>query len=217
VIKLAIVDDDQRLVKTLKSELLEFDEIESVITSHSGLSFAKELEQMGLGKRPEVIVMDISMGTPDEGIRATRLIKSRFPEIEIVMFSVSDEDARIFEAFKAGAMGYLLKNETPAFILKTIIDVKNGGAQMSPGIARKAIRHFAPEQIRLANPEESGIEELSLREREVLELVAKGKTYQEVAENLFVATNTVKKHMMNIFEKLQVNNKVQAIKKTHGL
>src|SRR5690349_3753425 len=105
-LRVAIIDDEPRLAKSLKSDLLEFQEIDSVLTSNSGIKFARELEDMQLGKRPEVIIMDISMGTPDEGIRATRQIKSRFPEIDIIMFTVSDEDERVFEAFKAGAMGY---------------------------------------------------------------------------------------------------------------
>src|SRR5882724_9417799 len=109
-IKMAIVDDEIRLAKSLKSDLLEFEEIESVITSNSGLKFVKDLEQMHLGKRPEIIIMDISMGSPDEGIQATRLIKDKFPSIDIIIFTISDEDEKVFEAFKAGAMGYLLKN-----------------------------------------------------------------------------------------------------------
>jgi len=88
--------------------------------------------------------MDISMGSPDEGIQATRLIKDKFPSIDIIIFTISDEDEKVFEAFKAGAMGYLLKNEPPSFILKTILDVKNGDAQMSPAIARKTIRFLVP-------------------------------------------------------------------------
>src|ERR1044071_2770970 len=104
-IRIAIVDDNVRLAKNLKSDLLEFKEIESVITAHSGIGFASDLQQMTPDKRPHVIVMDISMETPDEGIQATRLIKKQFPEIEIIMFTVSDEDDLIFEAFKAGALG----------------------------------------------------------------------------------------------------------------
>src|ERR1700733_7934438 len=138
-IKIAIVDDDVQLCKVLKSDLLEFNDVDSVITHHSGLAFARELEQFSISKRPEIIIMDISMGLPDEGILATRMIKNKFPEIGIVMFTISDEDDRIFEAFKAGAMGYLLKSEPAEFIVKTILDVNNGGAQMSPSIARKTI------------------------------------------------------------------------------
>lgn len=216
MIRIAIVDDDHRLAKDLKSELLEFAEIESVVTSTSGLGFARDLEAMPPGKRPEVIIMDVSMDLPDEGIRATRQIKSRFPDIEIIMFTISDEDERIFESFKAGAIGYLLKNEAPAFILKTIIDVRQGGAQMSPAIARKTIRFLAPlgPTVAAAPPE---TESLTVRELEILGKVSKGFTYDQIGEELFISSNTVKKHMMNIFGKLQVKNKIDALRKAEGL
>jgi DNA-binding NarL/FixJ family response regulator len=213
-LKIAIVDDDARLAKSLKSDLLNFAEIDSVITSTSGIKFAKELAQMSEAKIPEVIVMDISMGLADEGIQATRMIKQQFPHIDIIMFTISDEDERIFEAFKAGAMGYLLKNEPPAFILKTILDVKAGGAQMSPTIARKAIGFLMPATAD-KNKEQSTEEDkqLTVREIEILEKVAKGSSYQQIADQLFISVHTVKKHIAHIFEKLHVTNKVEAIRK----
>jgi DNA-binding NarL/FixJ family response regulator len=217
-IKLAIVDDDVRLSKNLKSDLLEFKEVESIITSTSGIKFAKELEQMHLGKRPECIIMDISMGSPDEGVIATRLIKSQFPDIHVIMFTIASEDDLIFEAFRAGAMGYLLKNEPPTFILKTIIDVMNGGAQMSPAIARRAVHFFLPQstsKLQAHSAQEMG--KLSVRELEILEQVAKGLTYKQIAEDFSLSLNTVKKHMGNIFEKLQARNKVEALRKAEGL
>jgi DNA-binding NarL/FixJ family response regulator len=217
-IKLAIVDDDVRLSKNLKSDLLEFEEVESVITSTSGLKFAKDLEQMSLGKRPDCIIMDISMGSPDEGVIATRIIKSQFPAINVVMFTIVSEDDLIFEAFKAGAMGYLLKNEPPAFILKTIIDVQNGGAQMSPIIARKAINFFMPAAPLKINAQSiHDLEKLSVRELEILEQVAKGLTYKQIAADFSLSLNTVKKHMENIFGKLQAKNKIEALKKAEGV
>ena len=216
MIKLAIVDDDVRIAKFLKSELLEFAEIESVITSNSGLDFVKALEAMIPSKRPEVIIMDISMRLPDEGIRATRQIKTRYPDIEIVMFTISDEDERIFEAFQAGAMGYLLKSEKPAFILKTILDVKSGGSQMSPAIARKAIRLLTPQHPakHVEAPERADV--LTQRELEILEKVSKGLTYDQIGEVLAISGHTVKKHMTHIFGKLQVKNKIEALRRAEG-
>lgn len=216
-IRLAIVDDDVQLSKSLRNDLLEFDEIKSVITSSSGLGFVKELGALPVDQRPEVIIMDISMSQPDEGIRATRQIKDRFPEIEIVMFTISDEDERIFEAFKSGAMGYLLKNEPPSFILKTILDVRLGGAQMSPSIARKAIRYFTQQSKNDGYFGGVHDDALSDRENEILQYVAKGMTYQQIGEVLFISPNTVKKHMVNIFSKLQVKNKIEALKKVEKL
>lgn len=213
MLKLALVDDDARISSALKDALLEFPEIKSITRASSGLAYAQDLEKLPVDSLPDVIIMDISMGLPDEGIRATRQIKSRFPQIEIIMFTISDEDERIFEAFKSGALGYLLKNESPEFILKTILDVKNGGAQMSPSIARKAIRYLSPPANPLAEEKRNEIDALSAREKEVLDLVAKGLTYPNIADTLCIATHTVKKHMMNIFEKLHVKNKVEALNK----
>lgn len=210
-IRIAIVDDDARLAKSLKSDLLNFTEIDSVIVCPSGIKFAKDLAQMSEAKMPEIIIMDISMGQADEGIQATRIIKQRFPHIDIVMFTISDEDERIFEAFKAGAMGYLLKNEPPAFILKTILDVKSGGAQMSPTIARKAIQFLMPAIAIKKSGDLLEVEQLTTRESEILEKVAKGSTYQQIADQLFISLYTVKKHVANIFSKLHVKNKIEAL------
>lgn len=211
LIKVAIVDDDVRLAKGLKSDLLEFTEIESVITSNSGLGFARELEAMPSSKRPEIIIMDISMSLADEGISATRQINLKFPEIGVIIFTISDEDTRVFEAFKAGAMGYLLKHESPSFIFKTILDVRNGGVQMSPSIARKTIQFMLPKNAKSIS--EVDLSALTSREVEVLENLAKGMTYQETADKLFIGLNTIKKHMTNVFEKLQVRNKTEALNK----
>ncbi|MBI1767452.1 MAG: response regulator transcription factor [Bacteroidetes bacterium] len=214
MIKLAIVDDDEALATALKKELLEFSEIESIDISNGGIKFFKHLQQLPPEQRPQVIIMDISMGFPDEGIHATRLIKELFPDILIVMFTISDTDELIFDAFRVGAVGYLLKNEKPSFILKTILDVYNGGAQMSPSIARKAIAFLSPatNRSKLQKETAEGVI-LTDREFEILRLVEQGATYDNVADTLAIAPNTVKKHMMNIFTKLQVNNKIEAIKK----
>lgn len=216
MIRVAIVDDQQRIAQALKTELLEFSEIESVHLSKSGYGFVKDLAAMPPSKRPEIVLMDISMGSPDEGIHATREIKTRYPEIEVIIFSISDDDDRIFEAFQAGAHAYLLKNEKPSFVLKAILDVKNGGSQMSPSIARKAIRWLAPQPPKAASLS-SSVEPLSDREREILELVGRGFTYDLVGEHLNISMLTVKKHMGNIFKKLQVSNKVEALRKADRL
>lgn len=217
MIKLAIVDDDVRIAKLLKNELLDFPEVESVMVSNSGLAFVKELEAMVPSKRPEVVIMDISMQLPDEGIHATRQIKIRYPDIEVIMFTISDDDDRIFEAFQAGALGYLLKSERPNFIMRTILDVKNGGSQMSPAIARKTIRLLAPQQSMISKGSSDNADLLTTRELEILEKVSHGKTYDQIGDELNISSHTVKKHMVHIFGKLNVNNKIEALKRTKGL
>ncbi len=190
--------------------MVEFEEIQTVLSSTSGTRFIAELASLPSDQLPDVIIMDVSMETPDEGIQVTAAIKRKFPAIHVIMFTISDNDDLIFEAFKAGAMGYLLKNESPSSILKAVIDVNNGFAQMSPGIARKAIGYLT----RIERKTEQTPEELSPRELETINLVAKGYTYSQVGDRLHISTATVKKHMTNIFEKLQVKNKIEALLKT---
>lgn len=212
MIRVAIVDDDLRIARLLKAELADFSEIGSIHISGGGHEFIKDLAAMPAKQRPEVVIMDISMGTPEEGIITTRAVKRHYPEIEVIIFSVSDDDDRIFEAFKAGALAYLLKHEKPAYIFKAIVDVKSGGSQMSPSIARKTIRWLAPQATSPATTTIDG-QALTRREVEILEMVGRGVTYDQVAIALNISSFTVKKHMNNIFRKMQVNNKIEALRK----
>jgi DNA-binding NarL/FixJ family response regulator len=214
--RITIIDDNIRLAKELKRELAEFNEIQWIDVKESGLRYVNEISLPSAHQLPDCILMDISMNEPDEGITTTRILHERFPNIKVVMFTISDDDDRVFEAFKAGAMGYLLKNEKPDFIFKAITDVVNGGALMSPGIALKTIRFLAnPPVVTPKKPEQEST--LTDRELEVLRLIAKGFTYQHIADQLFISVQTIKKHMSNIFKKLQVNNKIAAVNKTKDL
>jgi len=212
-IRLAIVDDDQRLAKILKRELMDFPQIGSIELFSGGFGFVNQLQTAS--SLPHVVLMDISMGVSDEGIQATRMLHEKHPAIKVVMFTIAEDDEYVFEAFKAGSVGYLLKNEKPAFIYKTIVDVSNGGALMSPGIALKTIR-FLTGQLPFKSTNENQAEDFHLSEREldVLRLVAKGHTYTHMGDTLFISTETVKKHMANIFKKLHVKNKIEAINKS---
>lgn len=208
-IQVAIIDDDQQLGKTLKRELEDYPDIAEIKVYTSGLGFVHHLRYEN--KQPDVVLMDISMSLADEGIQATRLLNDQFPNIKVVMFTMSDDDENVFEAFKSGSVGYLLKNEKPSFIYKTIVDVSQGGALMSPGIAIKTIK-FLHQPVTAASKKEEY--NLSDREVEILRMVAKGHTYHSMASLLFISHETVKKHISNIFRKLHVRNKIEAINKT---
>ncbi len=208
---IAIVDDNQALAHALRLELLAFPELQEITIADSGLDFVKSLTKKNQ-KIPDVVIMDVSMRLPDEGIQAARLLHDNHPEIKVVMFTVAEDDNRVFDAFKAGAVGYLVKNEKPSFIYKTIIDVAAGGALMSPGIALKAIRFLTTEPFQKMKDAPNSYH-LSERELEVLRLVAKGNTYLMIADQLFISIETVKKHLSNIFKKLRVKNKIEAINK----
>ncbi len=211
-INVAIVDDNQSLAQSLRLELLEHPEIGTVAISTSGVVFENELGSAQ--SLPDVVLMDISMTHADEGILTTRTIHERYPSIRVVMFTVAEDDERVFEAFKAGAVGYLLKNEKPSFIVKTIVDVYEGGALMSPGIALKTIRFLATETAGRGNDNNFNLTE---RELDVLRMVTRGFTYQTIGRELFISPETVKKHMANIFRKLHVKNKIEAINKAKEL
>ncbi len=208
---IAIVDDNQALAHALRQELIAYPELQEITIADSGLDFVKSLTKKNQ-KIPDVVIMDVSMRLPDEGIQAARLLHDNHPEIKVVMFTVAEDDNRVFDAFKAGAVGYLVKNEKPSFIYKTIIDVAAGGALMSPGIALKAIRFLTTEPFQKMKDAPNSYH-LSERELEVLRLVAKGNTYLMIADQLFISIETVKKHLSNIFKKLRVKNKIEAINK----
>jgi DNA-binding NarL/FixJ family response regulator len=207
----AIVDDDAVLAKTLRRELLEFPEFDSVLLAHSGRSFLDLLTKLPI--IPHVVLMDISMATVDEGIRTTATVHEHYPDLRVVMFTMAEDNEMVFEAFKAGAIGYVLKNEKLDSIRKVLIDVCKGGAFMSPGIALKAIRFLAGE-----SPPKPAIDpalfQLTPREVELLRLVAKGYTTAWIAAHLNLSTETVKKHISNVFKKLQVKNRIEAVNKS---
>lgn len=155
----------------------------------------------------DIVISDISL----PGMRGTELIvrlKDKMPQTQFMVCSIHDDNETIFEALKCGASGYILKDPVTAEeIIKAIRDLYNGGSPMSPYIARKVILSFQ----KPAKNDETSL--LSVREKEVLELLSKGLLYKEIAEQLGVTHETVKKHLKNIYQKLHVQNKVEALNK----
>jgi len=157
---------------------------------------------------PNVVMMDINLGKMN-GIECVKRIKPQHPEILFMMCTVYEEDEKIFEALAAGANGYILKKTTPSKMLEAIRELYEGGAPMSSQIARKVVNVFqkAPS---------ARIDSLSNREAEILEHLAKGLLYKEIAAQLNIAQETVRKHVYHIYEKLHVNNRVEAVNKFFG-
>ncbi len=208
-IKVVLTEDNKMLALSIKEKLELFpDDIRHIHTAVNGKAL---LEYLHESCTADVILMDIEMPVMD-GITATELVKQRHPQVKIIMLTVVDDEDKIFQAIRAGASGYLLKDETPARLLESIRSIMTGGAPMSPTIAYKTLQLLRQsETARQQQPAEEYT--LSAREVEVLEQLSKGLDYVKIAENLFVSPSTVRKHIENLYKKLQVHNKMEAVQK----
>jgi DNA-binding NarL/FixJ family response regulator len=159
--------------------------------------------------KPNVVVADINL-PGKSGIECVAEIKAKHPDILFIMFTIYEDNDQVFEALKAGASGYILKNTEPAKIVEAIVELHEGGSPMSPKIARKVLQSFN------TPPSNPVYELISKREREVLELLSKGFLYKEIADQLSISLSTVKRHLNHIYEKLQVQNKTEAVNKLYG-
>lgn len=206
MIKIAIVDDNTFLQKAIQEKLSFFNEIEIKFTAIEGEDLQQKLEK---NHNIDLILMDIEMPKMN-GIEATELVKNKFPQIKIIMLTVFDNDENIFKAIKAGADGYFLKEVNPQELFNGIQETLTGGAAMTPSIALKTLKLLREPMVFEMQNEEIV---LTNREIEVLEQLSKGLKYQVIAENLFLSVGTIRKHVENIYNKLQVHNKLEAIQK----
>ena len=208
MISIAIVDDNSFLIQATQEKLSFFDDLQLKFIASDGKELISKLKK---DSRVDLILLDIEMPEMD-GIEATQIIKSNYPQIKIIMFTTFDNDENIFKAIKAGADGYLLKEINPTNLHNSIIETMNGGASMTPSIAMKTLRLFR-------NPIDFDVEvkkeevNLSSREIEVLEQLSSGLKYEAIAYNLDLSYGTIRKHVENIYKKLQVHNRIEAIQK----
>jgi DNA-binding NarL/FixJ family response regulator len=161
-------------------------------------------------KKPDIAIMDISLPGMS-GIECIRQLKNKVPQTQFMMFTVYENDEKVFEALKAGASGYLLKNTGLIQMIEALQELYNGGSPMSANIARKLVKVFYEQQTGSAV-----VEVLSQRENEILQWLAKGLLYKEIAEQLSISTSTVRQHIHKIYEKLHVQNRTEAINKAFG-
>jgi len=205
VIRVAVVEDQKEISEGLNYLISLSEGFECT------LYFSAEDAVRGILKnRPDLVLMDINLPGMN-GIDCTRILKQKFPDLQIMMCTVYEDDEKIFRAIAAGASGYILKRTEPAKLIEALRDLHNGGSPMSSQIARKVISSM---QKFHAKEEEENI--LSDREKEVLELIAKGFRNKEVADKLFITVSTVKSHVHNIYEKLHVTSRVEAVNKMNG-
>ena len=158
------------------------------------------LEEM-LTYTPDVVLMDINMPKVD-GIEGLKLIKSKFPQIKVLMQTAFDDSDKIFRSISSGASGYILKSDNPKRILQAIEEVYQGGASMNPAIAKKVLDYFQPKEAQ---------EILTQKEKEVLKLLSEGLSYKMVADKLGVSYNTINSHTKNIYIKLHISSLGEAI------
>ena len=175
-------------------------------------------------EQPDVVLQDLGLPRMT-GIEVTREVKKRWPGVEVLIFTIFDEEEKVIEAVKAGASGYLLKGASGEKVIEAIREVKAGGSVIQPNLARRLLRHFrvpedssappAPEPLPPGIREEPPFRPLTVREIEILRLIAKGLTNNEAAGVLGLSRATVRTHLEHIYEKLEVTNRVEAV--TEGL
>lgn len=203
MISVDIIED----VEEIRSTVGEFISMQDdLLLNVSAFSVENYLSTQNKEIKPDVIILDI--GLPGiSGLSAIEILKERFPKSEIILFTIHDEPAKIFDALKKGASGYLLKNTPLTDIKRAIVEAANGGAPMSPSIAKKVIIHFNQQKPKT----QSSL--LTKKEIVVLKYLADGKSYKMIADNCNNSLETVKFHLKNIYKKLHVNSNTEAIAK----
>ena len=160
--------------------------------------------------KTNIVIMDINLPGMN-GIECIKMIKDKSPGTQFMMFTVYENDEKVFEALKAGASGYLLKNTGLVQLIESLKELHNGGSPMSANIARKLVTLFRNEQKQAPS-----LDSLSHRENEILQLLSKGLLYKEIADQLAISVSTVRQHIHHIYEKLHVQNRTEAINKAFG-
>ena len=206
-LRVGIVDDNSFLINNIKEKLSFFDNVEVRLSAFNGKEI---IEKLNKSAAVDIILMDIEMPVMN-GIEATEIIKQKFPQIKSVMLTTFDNDELILDSIKAGADGYLLKETKAKKLHDYLFETIQGGAAMTPSIALKTLKLLRNPIV--FKPDTTIDFSLSQREIEVLEQLSTGLSYKKIAENLFISPNTVRKHFNNIYKKLQVSNKVEAIQK----
>jgi DNA-binding NarL/FixJ family response regulator len=217
MIKVAIVDDKPINRQSIKERIMMAQGMELFFMSDNGSTFLERMKELSTNNNfPDVVLMDIDMPVMN-GIAAVNIAKELYPSVDFLMLTVFDDDEKIFDAIKSGASGYLLKEESMEKLAEAIRQVKEFGAvAMSPVVARKAMMMLAKNPmaaITEAQPKNAGEEyNLSEREMEILKGMVEGMDYRKIGEKLYVSPHTVRTHIGNIYKKLHVCSKVDAVK-----
>lgn len=219
-IEVMVCEDQPQILKSQVKILQDSPEIEVIGTALSGEAVLELLRE----RQPDVLLQDLGLPRMS-GIDVTREVKRRWPAVEVLIFTIFDEEEKVIEAVKAGASGYLLKGATAEKIVEAIREVKSGGSVIQPNLARRLLKYFhVPEDAAAqvartvappGNREEPPLRPLTEREIDILRLIAKGLSNNEAAGVLGLSRSTVRTHLEHIYEKLEVTNRVEAV--TEGL
>ncbi len=201
-ITLAIVDDNTEMAEFLKELLSSFPRIAHIDIFPDGQEFIDQFNQL----KPDVVLMDLEL-PGRSGAEVIQHMRALDSHTNYIAFTVFGDDQNVFRALRAGAKGYILKTETYDKIYEAIELVLSGGSPMTPAISRMVIEYFQKQH------EQKPLEELTKRECNILDLLAEGKKYKEIADLLFISVDTVRTHIRNIYIKLEVDNKTSAINK----
>ncbi len=216
-ISVAIVDDKPSNRQVLKDKLLRHGHFTISLSAKDGKDFLLQMQQLAETALPDVVLMDLEMPNMD-GVAAIASGSSLYPSCKFVVLTIFDDEDKIFKAIKAGASGYLLKDESAANIGEVLWQMYESGAgPVSPGIAFKILQlvqktpsiALAGNTNTLSSPD---FFQLSPREKEILQFLAKGLEYKEIGEQLHISVNTAKKHVINVYQKLHVNSRAQALR-----
>ncbi len=206
IITICIVEDNKTIRESLKIIVDDDAACACVGVFENGETAITGIPEL----QPDIVLMDI--GLPGiNGIQCIRQLKPLCPSVQFMICTVYDEDEKIFDALAAGANSYILKRSDSDTLIAAIKDLQNGGSPMSSDIARKIVQQFQK-----AKPSEKEDYHLTEREKEILAYLAKGLTYQQVADAVFLSSKTIKKHVYNIYEKLHVNSRMEAVNKFYG-
>ncbi len=223
-IRVFVVEDQTKILKNQLKLLEGNPELQIVGTALSGETALEEVRRL----RPQVLLLDLGLPRMS-GIDVTREVKATMPEVEILIFTIFDEEERVLEAVKAGASGYLLKGTPADKMVEAIKEVHAGGTVIQPSLARRLLKHFRVAETPAGSPpalapgaapppsmpEEPEGRKLSTRETEILQLIAKGVSNSEAAQMLTLSKATIRTHLEHIYRKLEVTNRVEAV--TEGL
>lgn len=213
LIRVALVEDDSRI----RASLISLFELADGCRCVNAFASAEEALAGAVADIADVVLMDINL-PGQSGIECVAELKRRNPALLVIMLTVYEDADKIFAALRAGASGYLLKRTPPAELLEAIRDVRNGGSPMSSLIARKVVASF--QDAGAARPAgqapAAALPPLTPREKDILDALAKGLLYKEIAERLGIGATTVRTHLRNIYEKLQVQTRTEAVVKYLG-